>query len=259
MIRGTVCAVAVLSFVFRLPSLALALAPPSDAAVLQDPVAISLLSRMMQQTGWNTVLPTLADITVSATDTSRNSEGTPVTMQARPGANEFRYDISGGGGSIIRNGTLLRQIAGGGTTHYGPSVAAGSYPAYLPFLTPLLSFSTPTVPVRSLGPQTFDGQQVEAIDIGQVQKIGLHGQSPFTHIVVYLDASTSYPVGAIIDTPALTNPSLTLPITWHWGKYTQMEGVLVPASVEETTGSAVRRRATIQSIQLNTGLTDANF
>lgn len=234
------------------------LTPAQEKPAIQDAPAITLLTEMMSVTGWSALLPALADITVSSTDYSRSQSGVQVILKARPAHNQFRFDIQEGG-AFIRNGNLLQQKPAIRSSFLPTKLAKASFPSYLPFFSPLTSFADASVPVHDLGRETFDQQQAEAIDIGGSSAVGLYEPGRFTHMVVYVDTATKYPIGAKIDMPAQSNPSLTIPITWHWGGYQQLGGVLLPTHVEETLYSATIRAATIQSAQINSSLTDADF
>jgi hypothetical protein len=235
-------------------------ATPSNAAAFQDPAALALLTRVMAATGWDTLEASLADITVISTTTGA-SPGNTVTLKARPAEHEFRFDLQGGL-SQIRSGSTLRTISSTQTTFFPSPVATASFPFYLPFATPLISYTDPTVPVRLLGTQTFDGQQVEAIEFGLSTKHGnlaLPGHGTAIHLIAFIDPSSNLPTGAILDWPERSRPSVSLPLTWHWSDYQKFGGVLLPSTVTETLGSTTLQSATITSAQLNTGLTDANF
>lgn len=233
----------------------------AQTAATKDPTALTALAQMVAATGWNpATLPVDATATATVTtyrdDTSQNTGS--ITIQVK-GLREILVH-SNGGSTVVNNDQAAYTDEKG--THPLASYSAVSIQAIeLPFLTSLMNFNASNVSVQSLGAETVNGQATQKILIAPQpipnDLISLVRSKAWT-VTIWI-ASSGLPVQLAYTRIAETNSAASATYTRQFSGWQRIGGVEIPFEQDDYLGSQHNFTVQLQSVQLNTGLTDSIF
>lgn len=234
--------------------------PATATAPQRDPQAVALLQKSVAVMG---TLP--ADSTASGNITivagsltqqgtaqilTRGTTQTSVAVQA--GSENWSVIFSGGQANRIENGALsvlcLEQSVSSQSLHFP-----------LPFISGVASnsdFSLQYIGQESLGSSTVNHIRVQNTFASSSLYQFL---ADFTTADILLDVSSNLPLKVSMVRRYGGGSSPRIPISVSYSNYQTVSGVQYPFTIQEFITETLWATTTIQSVSLNTGLTDANF
>ena len=242
-------------------------AQQASTGVTQDPTAVSLARNSVAALSGGVQI---SDITMtgSATRTAgSDTETGSITLKALGNPNS-RFDLvlTSGTSSEIRN-------ASGGTpqglwiTSDGVSHAMATHNTFTdaawfaPELTVLSQLSNPNLLVSYVGQETRAGAAVQHLHFA-IQSASTDPTGFFQGLSaedVYLDASTFLPVALVFNTHPDSDASTNIPVEIDFSSYQSVRGVQVPFRIQKLLNGTLFLDVTIESVQVNSGLSSAAF
>jgi hypothetical protein len=255
----------VLSLVFALP----ANAQQASTVPAQNLTAISLARNSVAVLSGGVQI---SDITLTGTATrvvgSDTGSGT-VTLNAL-GTTSSRIDLSLSDGTFSELRTSPsgppegRWLAPSGSynstaTHNCFTDAAWFFPA----LTVLSQTSNPDLSISYVGQQTKNGISVQHLQFALSSGTQIPGSgdllSTLSSTDVYLDSSSLLPVAMAFNTHPDNNALVNIPVEIDFSNYQAVKGVQVPFHIQKFLNGSLFLDMTIQSANVNSGLTVSAF
>jgi hypothetical protein len=240
----------------------------------QQPVATSAQARALASSALTALngATQVSDVTLTGTGTrtvSADVESGNFTLKAL-GNYQSRLDFVEGAGTlsevfnISSNNPQGYWIATDGTTH--PTASHNCIVGqvwFFPSLSVLAQASTGNYTAIYIGLETKNGVSVQHIQIApQSSAVSAASNQTLAQIAttdIYLDASSYLPVAMAFGTHPDDNANLNIPVEIDFSNYQNVQGVLVPFHVQKFMNGSLLLDLTIQSAQMNTGLTSATF
>lgn len=238
-------------------------------AASSDPQAIALATKAVAAL---TDGKPITDVTLTGTATrtaGSDVETGTITLQALGYANS-RMDFAGSNG----NRTEIRNSSSG-VPHgswIGPDASNHAMAShncmtdavwFFPALSILSQISQPNVVATYLGQETRNGSPVQHIRFVTTPLHASLAASAFlaslTAEDIYLDSSSLLPVAVDFNTHADTNVALDVPVEIDFSEYEARSGIWVPLKIEELLNGGPFLDVSIDSVELNSGLSDSNF
>lgn len=233
----------------------------AQTTATKDPTALTALAQMVAATGWNpATLPVDATATATVTRYQGDTQNTgSITMQVK-GLREILVQ-SNAGSTVVNNDQAAYTDEKG--THPLASYSAMSIQAIeLPFLTSLMNFNASNVSVQSLGTDTVNGQATEKVLISPQpfpnDPIGQMRAKAWT-ITIWIASSTGLPAQLAYTRIAETDSAASLTCTRQFSGWQRVGGIEIPFEQDDHSGSKHNFAVQLQSVQLNTGLSDSIF
>jgi hypothetical protein len=239
----------------------------SQQTAIQNPQAVALATQALAALSARTPV---SDITLTGTATrtaGSETETGSITLKALGNPNSrFDFVSTAGTSSEIRNASGGAP-QGSWITPDGVSHAMADHNTFtdaawfVPELTVLSQLSNPNLIVSYVGQETRAGAAVQhlhfAIQSASAEPTGLF--QSLSAEDVYLDASTYLPVALIFNTHPDDDASTNIPVEIDFSSYRSVSGVQVPFRVQKLLNGTLFWDVTIESVQVNSGLTSAAF
>lgn len=186
------------------------------------------------------------------------------------GSSQSRLDFAERAGTLTEVFNLSSDMPQGfwigtdGIVHPAPehNCLAGEV-WFFPSLSALAQASIPNFTAVYVGLETKNGISVQHIQIvPQSTALSTASNQTLTQIAttdVYLDSSSSLPVAIAFSTHPDNNANLNIPVEIDFSNYQNVQGVSIPFHVQKFLNGTLLLDLTIQSAQVNTGLTSATF
>ncbi len=134
---------------------------------------------------------------------------------------------------------------------------------FFPALTLKAALANPSIGITYVGPETLEGEPVQHIELVSFPA----GQSPATTsqieqlsaMNVYLDASSGQPVALDFNLHPDDDAGVNIPVEIRYSGYAVMNGVRVPAQIQEYIENTLTLDIEVSSATVNSGLTDGVF
>lgn len=250
-----------------LSPLAVAQSGPAPASATSDPQAIALANKaLLALTGTTQIAD--ATVTGTATRTAGSDVETGTATLKALGTGESRLDLNlpNGTRSEVRN--LTNGHGGSWAGSDGVAHAMANHNCltdaawFFPAFSVLSQASSPNVLVAYIGQETRSGVAVQHLHFmtqvpsfadpsGLVQRLGAED--------IYLDASSSLPVALVFNAHADNDALTNIPVEIDFSNYQAVSGVTVPFRIQEFFNGTLFLDITVQSVTLNSGLTDSVF
>jgi hypothetical protein len=134
---------------------------------------------------------------------------------------------------------------------------------FFPALSMLSQLSNPNTVISYIGPETRDGIAVQHIQfVHQNSALSassnqMLGQLSTTDI--YLDASSYLPLAISFNTHPDNSLNINIPVEVDFSNYQTVQGAQVPFRIQKFVNGSLFLDLTVQSAQVNSGLTSATF
>lgn len=239
----------------------------STAASASDPQAITLAAAGVSALT-NGQQISDASLQVTATDAVANVTGVAV-LQAK-GYGKSRVSLQASNRTEIRGYDAAGDfgaawIGSDGVTHSAASHNAQSDAAwFFPALSSALNTAAqPNVVAHYVGQETRSGVAVQHIQLQRISSLAkpllANLQTKLSTIDIYLDASSSLPIGETFkvhpDNDALTDIAIEI----RFSNYQAVNGIQVPFRVQKFLNGGLVLDLTVTNVTLNSGLADSNF
>jgi hypothetical protein len=147
------------------------------------------------------------------------------------------------------------------TTKLSLERAATSQSVHIPLFFLLGLLSNPDFSIQYIGPETLGGSAVRHIRATNTFNASPSFQflSPFTVREIWLDASTNLPAMVSFDRRDGGGATPKILVTVAYSKFETTNGLTYPQQIQESINGTVWETITLQSVTLNTGLTDSDF
>jgi hypothetical protein len=246
-----------------------AYAQQPSTAVTKDPTAVALATRSLATL---TGATQIADITLTGTATrvagSETGSGT-VTLKAL-GASSSRMDLS------LSDGTRSEIRTSPSGAPQGQWLSPnGSYNSmalqncftdavwFFPALTVLSQTPNPNLSITYVGQQNKNGISVQHLQFVFSSGMQIPGFGDplvtFSGTDVYLDSSSLLPVAFAFNTHPDNDALLNIPVEIDFSNYQAVNGVQVPFRIQKFLNGSLLLDMTIQSVNLNSGLSNSTF
>lgn len=260
------------SFLLAISCSPLAAQSPGSTASqspVRDPQAVALASRALAiLTGTSAV----RDVTLAGSVTrvaGADEESGTVTLKAL-GSSESRMDLS----LSDEQRSEVRTSAEGSPQGLwfagsGPSTAMAAHNCltdaawFFPAFSVLSQLSNPSLVAKYVGEETRGQEAVQhlrfflIISDASVDPSGLY--SRLTEEDIYLDASSLLPVALAFSTHPDNNALIDIPVEVDFSNYQTVSGAPVPFRIQKFRNGTLFLDITVQSADLNSGLTDSVF
>jgi hypothetical protein len=239
----------------------------AQQAAVQAPQAVALATQALAALTGTTQV---SDITLTGTATRKagsDIESGSITLKAL-GNPDSRFDlvVSTGTRSEIRNasgGTPQGSwITPDGVSHamaYHNTLTDAAW--FVPELTVLSQLSNPNLVASYVGQETRAGAAVQhlhfAFQSPSPDPTGLF--QSLSAEEVYLDASTFLPVALTFNAHPDIDAGTNISVEIDFSSYQSVNGVQVPFRVQKLLNGTLFLDVTVQSVQINSGLTSAAF
>jgi hypothetical protein len=234
----------------------------SQQAVIQNSQAVALLQSTLAAMGGSVPGDSVATGTVSVTLGSLSETGT-VRISTR-GIDESmeQFTTPSRQRTVIFSKGLGNENIGSKvqTLHMERSVTSQSPLFPLPIVSGLLS--NPDVSLQYVGVESLNNASVLHVRAWNTfaSKPTWQNLAPFTNTDIWLDASSKLIVKiSFLQQDKGGNATQGIPIDVHYSDYQNASGILYPMSIDESLNGTPWMQIQIDSVVLNTGLTDANF
>jgi hypothetical protein len=240
----------------------------STSTAASDPQALALAANSLAAlTGGATI--TDVTITGTATRVAGSDVGSgPVTLKAL-GTGESRLDLNLSNGARSEARNLTNGPSGSWVGPDGIAHAMASHNCmtdsawFFPALSALSQASSPSVLATYVGQETRSGLAVQHVRFitqaasaasdptGLIQSLSTED--------LYLDASSSLPVAFVFSTHPDNNAATNIPVEIDFSNYQLVNGASIPFRIQKFFNGTLLFDITVQSVALNSGLTDAAF
>jgi hypothetical protein len=225
----------------------------------KDPQAVTLLNQALAVAGETTSIAALTDYTAKGNITynwNPQAQGS-VTVQAL-GLNQYRVDASlpkGVRSSAVTNGQMTMKFEDGSVQLIHTQIAMNLSGLVVPYLELSIGLNSPAFSLSNKGLVEVNGHS--AYDI-QVQLVGSGLNRPrnladFYVRDYFVDATTFH----VLMTQDLAPKHVIRQL--QYSDFTPVNGVLVPFSITEMTGSQQTWTMQLSQITFNSGLQDSAF
>jgi hypothetical protein len=228
-----------------------------------DPQAVAILQNMVAASGWSpSNLP--ADVVgngsmVSETPTGEQTEG--VVVKARP-AQQLRIEFSSSANVLVVNGFRGSMATSQGARALAGQSVPGMLPGVFPFYKFLAGSTAADAVITYLGQESLAGVPAHRIQVKTstgvpgVTNDFLENASSF---VISVSTANSLPLKIEFVMISASNPNSVLPAYCAFSDYRTVGAVQVPFHVEKYANGQKQFAIQLNSVQFNTGLTDADF
>lgn len=232
----------------------------TTSALQRDPQAVRLLQQSISAMG----LPP-SDSTASGSITtvagSLTQQGT-VTILTR-GTSQTSVSIQTGSTNwtVIHSGVQANRNEGNQTTVLSPEEAASSPSPYFPLPYLYAIATNPDYSIQYVGQETVGNSLANHIRVQNTfaSNASLQFLSEFAFADIWLDASSVLPAKISMVRRYGGGSAPRLPISIAYSNYQTVSGLRYPFTIQEFITDTLWATTTIQSVNINTGLTDNNF
>ena len=235
--------------------------PASAGATVCDTQALTVLQRAVAAMGGSAPLDSTAAGTIEITAGTRTESGSftlltrGVTQSAERIAAAFTAEtrVYSGGWAALTVGQSTQTLSIEG------SLGNQSVIFPLPFL--LNALSDTSLSCEYLGTVATDSVPQLHIRFWHqhANKPGWRSLVPFTVVDVWIDPNSTLPLRISYGRLDRESDMPTLSIDVFFSRYQNFAGVLYPMNIKESWNGTPWAEITIQSVALNSGLTDSNF
>lgn len=246
----------------------------TSSAWAQQPITTSVQATALASTAIAALNGTtqVSDVTLTGTGTrtvGSDVESGNFTLKAL-GNSQSRLDFVESAGTISEVFNLSSSIPQGfwigtdGTAHPAANhnCLAGQV-WFFPSLSVLAQASSPNFVAIYVGLETKNGISVQHIQIIPTSSVLIAASSQlFAQIAttdIYLNSTSYLPVAIAFSTHPDDNLNLNIPVEIDYSAYQNVQGVAIPFHVQKFLNGNLLLDFTIQSAQVNTGLTGAAF
>jgi hypothetical protein len=226
----------------------------------RDLQATAFLQAAVRAMGGNAPQGFIALGTITLVEGSLTTSGTIRILARDTGQSLEQVQISAKSWTLVYSGGEASRTEEK-TTKLPLERAATSQSVYFPllFLSGLLS--NPDFAIQYVGPETLDGATVRHIRATNTFNSSPSFQflSAFTTREIWLDASTNLPamVSFVRRDGGGATPKII--VTVAYSKFETTNGLTYPQQIQESINGTIWAAITLQSVALNTGLTDSDF
>jgi hypothetical protein len=244
-------------------SLLLPIAAQQSLTVMapRDAQATTLLQQSIAAMGTTIPSDSTASGTVTLVEGSLPTSGTIRILTHGTGQTNEQVQTTARTWSVVYSSGQASRTEANTTTALSLERAASSQSVYfpLPFVSGLLS--NPDVAIRYIGPETLNGVGVQHVRATNTfnSSLSLQFLSAFTVTDIWLDGSTNLPtsVSFVRRDGGGATPKILVAVSYS--NFQTTNGLTYPQQIQESINGTVWATIALQSITLNTGLTDSDF
>jgi hypothetical protein len=254
-----------LPMLFLLLVLGFATTASSQTSASSDTTALTAFAQMFAATGWQAgQIPQDAVATGTVIRYRGDSQDSvAVTFKAK-NASEYRSDVTDATGTntFIANGDSAALTTPQGTQLAPSNAALATRFWVFPFFSTLVSASGSSFAVQSAGTETINGQPCLRIEISP-QSVQGDPMSSYRvragHITLWIAISSGLPAQLSYMRVANDNPTALQECTRQFSDWRPVSGIAVPFHQDEYVGAQQVSSLQLESVNLNTGLSDSDF
>jgi|SRR5580698_1185961 hypothetical protein len=255
--------VILLSLSLSFPAQALLAQTPTAAAPIRDAQAITVIQNSMTAMGGQN-LSGVANIqeTITLTDLENGTSSTAAATITANQSNAFRSDVQDSSGNnlttIWTEGRAQMQSASG-VEELPRSAFGNAGLTHIPLLSVLSHWQDPEIALQYVGLET----------IGSSSAYHLRLQSPLDPSLglgaydlpcdFYIDSQSFFVTRLIYAVRSPADLSKASAITANYGNYTSVSGLMIPFSVNYTSGDNLLVSQTVQSAVVNAPISSSQF
>lgn len=227
----------------------------------RDPQATALLQSALRAMGGSIPLDSVATGNVVIVAGSLTSSGTVRILTRGTDQTSEQLTLPQSTQTVIYSRGAANEIDGANTQTLSLERTASCHsPSFpLPFLA--AAFANLDEALQYVGQETLGKAQVQHIRTWNTYNSNpsLQFLSDFTITDIWLDASTNLPLTISVTRRNGSGSQPKTPIVFSYSDFRSANGVLYPYQIQESVNGTPWATITIQSVVLNTGLTDADF
>lgn len=240
---------------------ALAQQPPSAIVATSDPQAVALLEQSVSAFGSIPPLDSTANGSVTITAGSLTTQGAVTIWTKGTAQTSIQFQMPDSTWSVIYSQGQASRTDGTTSTPLSLEAASTSQCVYfpLPYLAGVLQ--SPDTAYQYVGSETLGGASVQHVRVWNTFQSNPSWQllANFTMTDIWFDSLTGLPrrISFVHREGSGSVPGIL--VTVDYLSFQKISGVLYPGQIQQSVNGTPWLTASIQSVALNTGLTDANF
>ena len=253
----------VLSFVLILSSSSRLNSQQSVATPQRDPQAVAVLTQMLGATGWGRLPSDGVASGIVTRFRADSQDAVTLTVKVRNGG-QIRFELEDPASpstTVVNSGqavvTSLKE------TQAIPFAAASSLQQMtMPFFSKFLNLADTSMAFRFVGTETANGQQAYRVEIAQqiaATDLLASVRSPAAKLTIWVATASGLPIQMESYRIATDNMGVLVKHTSQFSDFRLVAGLLIPFHQEEFTGANRLYVLQLDTVQLNVGLTDADF
>jgi hypothetical protein len=222
-----------------------------------------VLNQLVAVSGWTRAkIP--ADVLAQGTVTQYDG-GTAVTTDfviKQKGQNLSRIEIQGGDLVTLTNVDQASYVRRNGTQVLPFAAAISMRPYTFPFYSDLVNFTDPRVSITNPGAESVGGQWAQRIEIIRAPAANdpqANARGNVGHLSVWISDTTHLPIQIKFTRVSPDDPTALVDHLLVFSDYRSMGGVSIPYHQEEYVGTQKVAVIQLEEVQMNVGLSDANF
>ena len=233
----------------------------SASVVPRDPQATALLQSAVRSMSGNAPTDSVATGNVVVVAGSLTTSGTIRILTRGTDETSEQFSLSQSTDTTVYSRGAANATTYGKTESLSLERTASSLSAAFPLPYLVSAIANPDEAIQYVGLETLGQAQVRHIRTWNTYKSNpsLQFLSDFTITDIWLDASTNLPLTISFTRRDGSGSQPKIPIAFSYSDFRSASVVLYPYQIQESVNGTHWATITIQSVALNTGLTDADF
>lgn len=227
----------------------------------RDPQAVVLVQQSIAAMGQPVPSDSTATGTVTIVAGSLTSHGTVRILTRSTTQTSIQFQTTTGDWSIIYSNGQANRLDPSGTMVLSLELAASSQCIYFPqpYISGLLSNSD--FSIKFLGQEMIGSSPANHIFVQNTfaSSPAFQSLSEFNTADIWLDGTNALPLKIAMTRSDGRGAAPQIPISFTYSNYQTISGVRYPFTIQEYVTETLWATTSIQSVNFNTGLTDANF
>jgi hypothetical protein len=226
----------------------------------QDPQAISVLQQSVVAMGTTTPSDSTANGTITTVAGSLAENGT-ITVLTRGTSQTSEQIQTPHGSTIVYSQGQASTVSGSTPTNLPMERAVTSQSAFFPLALLAGALNSADTSYKYIGLEALNGSSAHHIQLWNsfASTPKLQGLANFSIREIWIDAGSSLPIKISYTRRDASGALAGIAIEATYSDYRNVGGVLYPFSIQASMNGTPWATITVQSVMLNTGLTDSNF
>ncbi len=227
----------------------------------RDPAAISLIQKSVAAMATNAPADSSATGTITIVEGSSTLTGTVQILTRGTGQTAETITLSDAQRAVIYSNGDAKEVNGTQSTIPPLELIVTDQSPDFPLPLLLSVLNNPDEAYKYIGQESLNGTSVQHIQVWNTFASipRLQQLTPFSAKDIWLDATSALPLKIAYTRRAGSGAVPSFPVEVFLSNYSNVNGVLYPFQINKSYNGTPWQTITIQSVSLNTGLTDAQF
>lgn len=228
----------------------------------RDPQALTVIANSIAAMAQTVPSDSTATGNISLVAGSLEDSGTItiLTLGTNQTAEELEMSEEGNQEIIYSNGSAS-QVSNGTSTPLQPELVATSQCPDFPLPLVIGAVNNPDFAFKYIGVETVDGVSAYHLQFWDTfaSTPPLQNLASFTTRDIWINLASALPVRLLYNWRAAGGSAPSIPMQVDYSNYQGFSGTLYPLQIQKSKNGTPWETITIQNVQFNTGLTDADF